>query len=153
MNNAMELALGVLKRYEVRDDIQHEPGIIDAIAALKSSLAFQPTLKEALVTMPLKQQGEPVAWLDFEAEFHFTKPEGKECKPLYTSTPTIPAGMVPVSIALLKRIESALGSFCSDEGWGQDDMDVMDSVSAILAAPEYIAASCSPTSSPEVNEV
>jgi hypothetical protein len=45
-----------------------------------------------------------------------------------------PAGYLPISVGLLERVEESLGSFCSDLGWGQADMDVMDSVSAVLAA-------------------
>ena len=39
--------------------------------------------------------------------------------------------MVPVSV--LENATSSLGAFCSDEGWGQDDMDNMDAVDAELA--------------------
>jgi len=33
---------------------------------------------------------------------------------------------------LLERASEALGRFCSDEGWGQEDMDTMDSIDAHL---------------------
>jgi hypothetical protein len=46
----------------------------------------------------------------------------------------VPNGWVMVPIVLLQQAEESLGSFCSDLGWSQDDMDVMDSVSAVLAA-------------------
>lgn len=34
---------------------------------------------------------------------------------------------------LMERISDSLAAFCSDEGWSQADMDVLDSVSALLA--------------------
>jgi hypothetical protein len=46
----------------------------------------------------------------------------------------VPAGMMLAPVSLLKRAESSLGSFCSDEGWGAADMEVMDDISAMLAA-------------------
>ena len=33
-------------------------------------------------------------------------------------------------LGLLKRVSESLGSFCSDEGWDQKDMETMDSVDA-----------------------
>ena len=47
---------------------------------------------------------------------------------------SMPDGMVPVPVELLKRAESSLGSFCSDHGWGSADMDTMDAISSALAA-------------------
>ena len=35
---------------------------------------------------------------------------------------------------ILKRASTSLGAFCSDEGWSQEDMDVLDSVDAFLCA-------------------
>lgn len=46
----------------------------------------------------------------------------------------VPAGMVLASVELLKRAESSLGSFCSDHGWGDADMQTMDDISGLLAA-------------------
>lgn len=43
-------------------------------------------------------------------------------------------GMMLVSVDLLREVEDALGSFCSDEGWSAEDMQTMDNVSAVLAA-------------------
>lgn len=39
--------------------------------------------------------------------------------------------LVPLSI--LEAAESSLGSFCSDEGWGDEDMQNMDNLSAYIA--------------------
>lgn len=46
----------------------------------------------------------------------------------------VPAGYVLVPVELLKRAESSLGSFCSDHGWGDADMQAMDDISGLLAA-------------------
>lgn len=35
---------------------------------------------------------------------------------------------------ILKRASTSLGAFCSDEGWSQEDMDVLDSVDAVLCS-------------------
>lgn len=53
------------------------------------------------------------------------------------------ADLVTVPRELLERAVESLGSFCSDHGWAQTDMDCMDSISAVLAstaaapAPEW----------------
>lgn len=51
---------------------------------------------------------------------------------------------VSVPRELLERISELLGSFCSDHGWAQADMDVMDSVDALLAqsAPQPPKCAC-----------
>ena len=46
----------------------------------------------------------------------------------------VPDGYVLVPVTELKQIESSLGSFCSDEGWSDSDMQTLDYVSAMLAA-------------------
>jgi len=46
----------------------------------------------------------------------------------------VPAGWKLVPVSLLKRAESSLGSFCSDLGWADKDMEVMDDISGMLAA-------------------
>jgi len=49
----------------------------------------------------------------------------------------VPEGRKIVEVSLLKRAADSLGSFCSDHGWSDADMDVLDSVIAQLpAAPE-----------------
>lgn len=48
--------------------------------------------------------------------------------------PAVPQDMRLVPVWLLERVEQSLGSFTSDEGWSQSDMDTMDSVSAMIAA-------------------
>ena len=42
---------------------------------------------------------------------------------------------VAVPKVALQDAEESLGSFVSDHGWSQDDMDNMDRITAILAAP------------------
>lgn len=46
----------------------------------------------------------------------------------------VPAGYVLVERQILEDAESSLGAFCSDEGWGDKDMQAMDNLSAILSA-------------------
>ena len=59
------------------------------------------------------------------------------------SRAAVPAGMVLAPIELLKRAESSLGSFCSDHGWGDSDMQTMDDISGLLAAaPQLEQAHC-----------
>lgn len=56
--------------------------------------------------------------------------------------------VITVPRELLERVSASLGSFCSDEGWGQKDMDTMDSVDALLAQNKpYVprCASCGTT--------
>lgn len=48
----------------------------------------------------------------------------------------VPAVAVLTPVELLKRAESSLGSFCSDHGWGDADMQTMDDISGLLAAPQ-----------------
>ena len=49
----------------------------------------------------------------------------------------VPEGWKMVEVSLLQRAADSLGSFCSDHGWSDADMDVLDSVIAQLpAAPE-----------------
>lgn len=58
----------------------------------------------------------------------------------------VPAGWVLVPVELLKRAESSLGSFCSDHGWGDADMQTMDDISGLLAAaPQPVAQPKCPT--------
>lgn len=64
---------------------------------------------------------------------------------LHEANLTEPQEMRLVPVWLLERVEQSLGSFTSDEGWAQSDMDTMDSVSAILAqisAHDIYRASC-----------
>ena len=43
-------------------------------------------------------------------------------------------GWKPVQIELLERIQESLGSFLSDQGWSQSDMDTADALDGLLAA-------------------
>ena len=44
-----------------------------------------------------------------------------------------PVNGVRVPLDVLEAAESSLGSFCSDYGWGDDDMQNMDNLSAYIA--------------------
>ncbi len=48
--------------------------------------------------------------------------------------PLVPQGWKPVQIELLERIQESLGSFLSDQGWSQSDMDTADALGGLLAA-------------------
>ena len=50
--------------------------------------------------------------------------------------PAVPEGMKLVPLAMLERAAESLGSFVSDHGWSQSDMDTFDEVSLLAAAPE-----------------
>ncbi|WP_314324405.1 hypothetical protein [Comamonas aquatica] len=46
----------------------------------------------------------------------------------------VPQGWNPVPVELLERIQESLGSFVSDQGWSQSDMDTADALDGLLAA-------------------
>lgn len=46
----------------------------------------------------------------------------------------VPQGWKLVPIELLERIQESLGSFVSDQGWSQPDMDTADALDGLLAA-------------------
>ena len=46
----------------------------------------------------------------------------------------VPQGWKLVQIELLERIQESLGSFLSDQGWSQSDMDTADALAGLLAA-------------------
>ncbi|MDH0900890.1 hypothetical protein N5C12_16250 [Comamonas aquatica] len=46
----------------------------------------------------------------------------------------VPQGWKPVPVELLERIQESLGSFVSDQGWSQSDMDTADALDGLLAA-------------------
>lgn len=48
----------------------------------------------------------------------------------------VPQGWKLVPVELLERATESLGSFVSDHGWGQADMDTFDDLSALAAAPQ-----------------
>lgn len=48
----------------------------------------------------------------------------------------VPPGYKLVPVRLLEKASASIGSFVSDHGWSQEDMDTMDSIDAILASPE-----------------
>ena len=50
------------------------------------------------------------------------------------STAPVPHGWKLVPIELLERIQESLGSFISDQGWSQSDMDTADALDGVLAA-------------------
>ena len=47
--------------------------------------------------------------------------------------PVVPQGWKLVRIELLERIQESLGSFVSDQGWSQSDMDTADALNGLLA--------------------
>ena len=72
--------------------------------------------------------------------------------PKEQATPHAPAAPVPqgwklVPVELLDRATESLGSFVSDHGWGQVDMDTFDDLSALAAAQKPPAAA--PVQMPE----
>lgn len=46
----------------------------------------------------------------------------------------VPQGWKSVPVELLERIQESLGSFVSDHGWSQSDMDTADALDGLLAA-------------------
>ena len=56
------------------------------------------------------------------------------------AAPVVPQGWKPVQIELLERIQESLGSFLSDQGWSQSDMDTADALGGLLAAAPQPAA-------------
>jgi len=56
----------------------------------------------------------------------------------------IPPGYQLVETDLLKMASESLGSFVSDHGWSQQDMDVMDSIDAVIAAPKGVNSTHTP---------
>lgn len=46
----------------------------------------------------------------------------------------VPKGWKLVPVELLERIQESLGSFVSDQGWSQSDMDTADALGGLLAA-------------------
>ena len=46
----------------------------------------------------------------------------------------VPQGWKLAQIELLERIQESLGSFISDHGWSQSDMDAADALDGFLAA-------------------
>ena len=67
---------------------------------------------------------------------------------------TAPQGWKPVQIELLERIQESLGSFLSDQGWSQSDLDTADALGGLLATVPELPAQpgwcdgCSPDNCP-----
>jgi hypothetical protein len=60
-----------------------------------------------------------------------------EPEPLYAGASpqaAVPAGMMLVPEDVIRNAAGSLGCFCSDEGWGQEDIDNLDTLLALLAA-------------------
>ena len=70
---------------------------------------------------------------------------------LAATHPTQPAaqGWKLVQIELLERIQESLGSFLSDQGWSQSDMDTADALGGLLAAAPQPPA-CNQSMQPEL---
>ena len=61
----------------------------------------------------------------------------------------VPQGWKLVQIELLERIQESLGSFISDHGWSQSDMDAADALDGLLAAVPQPPA-CNQSMQPEL---
>ena len=61
----------------------------------------------------------------------------------------VPQGWKLVQIELLERIQESLGSFLSDQGWSQSDMDTADALGGLLAAAPQPPA-CNQSMQPEL---
>ena len=61
----------------------------------------------------------------------------------------VPQGWKSVQIGLLERIQESLGSFISDQGWSQSDMDTADALGGLLAAAPQPPA-CNQSMQPEL---
>ena len=65
------------------------------------------------------------------------------------AAPAVPQGWKLVQIELLERIQESLGSFLSDQGWSQSDMDTADALGGLLAATPQPPA-CNQSMQPEL---
>ena len=65
------------------------------------------------------------------------------------AAPAVPQGWKLVQIELLERIQESLGSFLSDQGWSQSDMDTADALGGLLAAASQPPA-CNQSMQPEL---
>jgi len=82
-----------------------------------------------------------MTWTD--AERRSIQQYGEECAAIAQAVPVaqaVPDGMVLVPRELMERASESLGSFVSDHGWGDADMNTFDSVCAILATPQQSRA-------------
>ena len=61
----------------------------------------------------------------------------------------VPQGWKLVQIELLERIQESLGSYLSDHGWSQSDMDAADALDGLLAAVPQPPA-CNQSMQPEL---
>ena len=61
----------------------------------------------------------------------------------------VPQGWKLVQIELLERIQESLGSYLSDHGWSQSDMDAADALDGLLAAAPKPPA-CNQSMQPEL---
>ena len=61
----------------------------------------------------------------------------------------VPQGWKLVQIELLERIQESLGSYLSDHGWSQSDMDAADALDGLLAAAPQPPA-CNQSMQPEL---
>jgi hypothetical protein len=77
-----------------------------------------------------KLVAQPVPVHDASKQFHEWAvaehaAQAAQCKPL-TDSVTLP-------LSVLEAAETSLGSFCSDHGWSDEDMQSMDNLSAYIA--------------------
>lgn len=94
----------------------------------------QPACKQSL-----QVADEPVAWYRDEdgIRIYYESKCWDDAIPLYTrpQLAAIPEGWKLVPVELLNAAADSIGSFVSDEGWKDSDMDTFDAISALLAAP------------------
>jgi hypothetical protein len=88
---------------------------------------------------------EPVAWLDlnklsdknmvYATGFKVSDKQSALClcTPPAQPAPVALTEGVTVPMAVLEAAEASLGSFCSDLGWSDEDMQNMDNLSAYIA--------------------
>lgn len=101
-----------------------------AVAAL-SAAPQPPEAAHRAPAEPVPQWGKAgtCEWYDGYADHSDGGGPYKE-RVLYTA----PQGWKPVPVELLERIQESLGSFVSDQGWAQSDMDTADALDGLLAA-------------------
>ena len=77
---------------------------------------------------------------DLEAQLSAIGAGGVEPLRKPVAAPLVPQGWKPVQIELLERIQESLGSFLSDQGWSQSDMDTADALAGLLASTPHLPA-------------
>jgi hypothetical protein len=134
---ALDIAQGLLadaKSY-------HQPKMLAAYTALQSIIsqdaldkkAAQPAVPEELKLV--REWAEKWAAISYEDSWKYA---AREVLTMLATTPVQPALVsltdgVTVPLEVLEAAEESLGSFCSDHGWSDKDMQNMDNLSAHIA--------------------